>query len=108
MFNILKSDMKTHSALLVIRGPWHDELVHHPAAWGPGGRLLEKAAQGVLRFGGEAKHFHVLEVVLLVEEGFQIHLQQGGSLLTPSSDNNKVQHLCWILCCPHDCLFPHE
>ena len=61
--------------LLLIEWIWHNELVHHEAATlGPGGLLLEKAAQGVLRLGGEGDHFHVLEVVLLVEEVLQLDL----------------------------------
>ena len=44
-----------------VTGPWDNELVHHEAATlGPGGHLLEKAAQGVVGMSREAEHFHVL------------------------------------------------
>ena len=39
-------------------------------------------------------HFHVLEVVLLVEEVFQLHLQQAGLIDTIFSDNNKEKLFC--------------
>jgi len=93
--NVVLQQLQVFAPLLVILipkkriGHWHDELVHHPAAWGPGGRLLEKAAQGVLRCDREANHFHVLELVLLVEKGFQLHLQQAGFLGRFFSGNNK-------------------
>ena len=71
-----------------------------------------------LRWGGDAKHFDIWNVVLLFEEGFQVHLQQAGmtgqrNILPKQSSlaivgNSKVERLGQVLTYQHDRLFQDD